>query len=243
MKPVVFNLTLILLMVSCSHAGDAFKSYGPEITESRYTGEFERIQAGEKFDITLVQDTSKAGTVEITAGKNVISGYTSKVINGELKLLNENKFNWVRNLKIRQKVTVYFKTLNELNIGGSAKFVSAGTIVSNSTININHGGLEDADLRIKGDYIYANCTNTGGVILKGSCFLLSASVDDISFVHALELEAEKCFISSFSKEKSLVNGVKELEIKLFGTGDILYKATPSSTFKVEQKGTGRVYLY
>lgn len=243
MRLAIIIPALLLLTASCKHAGDAFKSYGEEISETRYVGSFDRIYAGEKFDIVLIQDSARAGTVVMTAGENVISGYSSKVVNGELRLVNENKFNWVRKLKVRQSVRVYFSTLNELQISGSARFTSEGIIVNTGTLSIKNGGLEDAVLNVRGDYIYADCTNTGGVELSGSCFLFSASVDDISFVKAPDLDAEKCYISSFSKAASIVNGIKELEVKLYGTGDIYYKSVPSSVFRVELNGSGKIYKY
>lgn len=182
MRKYLFILSIVF--IGCSQADDLFTSYGEEITVTRKVTDFTKIKAGEKFDILLVQDSAKAGTIELSAGKNVIDGYLTEVNNGELYINNSNKFNWVRKLQIRQKVVVYFKNLEELQINGSAKFSCADTIISKTSITIKHGGLEDADLMIKGDYIFVDCTNTGGVNLSGSCFLLSSSVDDISFVNS-----------------------------------------------------------
>jgi hypothetical protein len=235
--------TLCLLLLGCGHGMDLFKSYGPEVTETRVCGEFTEISAGEKFDIELVCDTAKAGTFEITAGKNVISGYTGKVVNGELRLLNENKFNWVRKLKVRQRVVVYFKTLNRIQVKGSAKYSSRNIFANTSEFTINHDGLEDADLKINGDYIYANCNNTGGVHLSGKCFLLSATADDISYVNSLQLDAEKCYLSSFSLSDSYLRASKEMAIKLYGAGNVYYTDTPSVSFLVEVSGKGKVIKY
>lgn len=243
MKRLVYICLFYAMLSACKQGDDLFTSYGPETTETRQVGEFNKILAGEKFDVILVQDSAKAGTVEMTAGKNVIDGYTSKVSNGELRIANDNKFNWVRKLQVRQRVLVYFRNLDHLQINGSAKFSCRDSIVNTGTIEINHGGLEDADLHIKGDYIYVNGTNTGGVNLSGSCFLLSASIDDISFINAMNLNAEKCYISSFSKDDSYVNGRIDLDIKLYGTGNIYYSRTPLNNFNVISKGTGKVIKF
>lgn len=235
----------IVLLTGCSHLDDLVTSYGPDITVTRHVDDFTKITAGEKFDIFLVQDSAKAGTVEVTAGKHVIDGYTTEVINGELHIKNKNKFNWVRKLKVRQKVVVYFKTLENLQINGSAKFTSLDTIRGGpgSTLRISHGGLEDAHLIIKNDYIYADCTNTGGVFVSGTCFLFSGSVDDISFVDTRDLKAQKAYISSYSRVDSHIDASSDIGIKLFGVGSIYYHTTPSSVLDIEDKGEGQVIKY
>lgn len=238
-----YLLILSIVLGACQQADDLFTSYGEVITVTRKVSDFTKIKAGEKFDIILIQDSLKAGTIELSAGKNVIDGYLTEVNNGELYINNSNKFNWVRKLQIRQKVVVYFKDLEVLQIDGSAKFTSQDTIVSKTSITIKHGGLEDADLTIKGDYIFVDCTNTGGVNLSGSCFLLSSSVDDISFVNSKNLIADKCYINSFSKDDSYVDGNSVMDIKLYGTGNVYYRTGISTSVTIEAKGTGKVIKY
>lgn len=238
-----YLLILSMVLVACQQADDLFTSYGEVITVTRKVSDFTKIKAGEKFDIILIQDSLKAGTIELSAGKNVIDGYLTEVNNGELYINNSNKFNWVRKLQIRQKVVVYFKTLEELQINGSAKFTSQDTIVSKTSITIKHGGLEDADLTIKGDYIFVDCTNTGGVNLSGSCFLLSSSVDDISFVNSKNLIADKCYINSFSKDDSYVDGNSVMDIKLYGTGNVYYRTGINTSVTIDAKGKGKVIKY
>lgn len=235
----------IAVLSGCSHIGDLVTSYGSDTTVTRHVDDFTKITAGEKFDIFLIQDSAKAGTIEVTAGKNVIEGYTTEVVDGELHIKNKNKFNWVRKLKVRQKVVVYFKMLEKLQINGSAKFTSLDTIRggSGSTFRISHGGLEDAHLIVKHDYIYADCTNTGGVFVSGNCFLFSGSVDDISFLDTRNLVAQKAYISSYSRVDSHIDATNELGIKLFGVGSIYYHNTPSGLLDVEDKGEGQVIKY
>lgn len=243
MKTTQLIVTLSLFLMACKQGNDLFTSYGEEITVSRKVDEFTKIKAGEKFDILLVQDSARAGEIELTAGKNVIDGYLTEVNNGELYINNSNQFNWVRKLQIRQKVVVYFKNLEEMQINGSAKFSSVDTIFSKTSINIKHGGLEDADLLVKGDYIFVDCTNTGGVNLSGSCFLLSASVDDISFVNSKNLVADKCYLNSFSKDDSYVDGNSVLDIKLYGTGNVYYRTGINTSVSIDAKGKGKVIKY
>lgn len=229
-----------LLLISCGEKAGLFDSYGPDITETRIVGEFTKVKAGEKFDIFLVQDTAKAGTLEITAGKNVIKGYTTQVSDGQLLIRNENTFNWVRKLKVRQRVVVYFKNLSHLDIHGSAKFVSQDTIVNTQSIIIKQGGLEDAELIVKGDYIFIDCANTGGVKLKGTCFLMSASVDDISFVDAYNLKAQKAYLVSFSRDNSSVYGTEVVDIALHGDGSVYFKKEPLTDLTLYDDGLGQI---
>jgi hypothetical protein len=161
------------------------------------------------------------------------------VSNGELIIANENKYNWVRKLQVRQKVVVYFNSLKHIQINGSAKFTCRDTFSNNNILEISHGGLEDAEILVKGDYVFVNCTNTGGVTLAGKCFLFSASVDDISFVNSLKLNAEKCYITSFSKDDSYIFGRDILDIKLFGTGSIYYQDSTNTSLNIVDTGEGK----
>lgn len=215
----------MLLLISCQKGGDLFKSYGEVVSEKRQVSYFNRITVGDKFDVTLIQDSSKDGQIIMYAGKNVIKGFTTKVKNQELIISNENKFNWVRKFDVRQKVEIYFKDLDKLSILASAHVKCIDTIYNSEIIEITQGGLEDAELNIVGDYIYVNAVNTGGVKINGRCFLLSASVDDISFVDCRGLLPKKCFISSFSRDHSYVRSIEELNIRVFGEGHIYYYDT------------------
>jgi hypothetical protein len=239
---VLFFISLIAL-TGCRHADDLFKSYGTETTVTRQVGTFNRIVAGEKFDIILVQDSAREGQVEVTAGKNVIDGYSTEVRDNELQIRNVNKFNWVRKLDVRQTVVVYFRNIDKIQINGSAKFSCRDSILHKGTLEINHGGLEDANLKIVGDYIFVNCSNTGGTVLSGKCFLYSGTADDISFVDNRNLKAKKCYFTSYSRDNSYVNGIEELDLRLFGVGSIYYFTTPTNVLKIEDTGTGSVIKY
>jgi hypothetical protein len=232
---------MAFVLSACSYGEDLFKSYGEDVTVVRYVGDFDKIIAGEKFDVVLVQDSSMAGKIEITAGKNVIEGYTTKVENGQLNIRNENHFNWVRKLKVRQKVRVYFKNINELQINGSAIFSNVDTIFHNSQLRIYHAGIEDAKLTVVGDYIFADCSNSGGVTLDGKCFLLSVSVDDISFINSMELDAEKVYLSTFSQDDNYIHGRDVVDIKLFGHGSVYYKKGNAAVVSIEDIGSGAVF--
>jgi hypothetical protein len=70
--------------------------------------------------------------------------------------------------------------------------------------------------------------------------LFSASVDDISFVNAFNLNAEKTYISSFSKDDSYIFGRNIVDIKLWGTGNIHYKDSSNTTVKIIDTGEGQV---
>jgi predicted RNA-binding protein with PUA-like domain len=240
-KKSILHIVIISLFIgACKNADDLFKSYGSESTEIRFVEDFHQLMVGEKFDVILVQDSAKAGTIEMTAGKNVIDGYTCVVKDGELLIQNENKFNWVRKLKVRQKVKVYFKNIDKIQINGAAKITCQDSFYNTDKIEINHGGVEDASFNIIGNYIFLNCSNTGSVDLKGKCFLASVSVDDVSYVNTESLNAEKFYISSFSQESSTVYGRKILDIRLFGNGNIFYKHVPSDILEIEDEGAGNV---
>jgi hypothetical protein len=235
-------LTTIILCNACKHGDDLFKSYGSETTETRQVTAFNVISAGEKFDIELKQDSAKEGTIEMTAGSNVIDGYTTTVENGVLLIENSNKFNWVRKLKVRQKVVIYFKSIDSLSVRGSAKFTANDTIHQKNDLKIIHDGLEDVVLNIVTNDINVRGDNTGGVILRGKCNIFRGNADDISFIDNRNLISDDTYFTSFSLENSYVNAKNILGLKVYGKGNIYYSQTPSNTLnsKFEVYGAGQI---
>lgn len=226
--------------ISCKRGDDLWTSYGKEITEQRQVGSFDKIIVGDKFDVVLIQDSFNAGKILMTAGENVIDGFTSKIVNNELQIAKETKFNWVRKLNVRQKVTIYFKEINQISIRASAKFISNDTINYKGTFRIDQSGLEDANFHINSDYLFLTCSNTGGLKLTGNCFLVSASVDDISFVDLINYNAKKCYLSSFSKADSYATASEVLDIRNFGDGSLFYKAPTGVELIIFNTGKGSV---
>lgn len=235
-------ISLIFLLSSCEHIDELFKSYGTETTEYRQVGTFRVISAGEKFDIELRQDSSREGAIEMTAGGNVISGYTTTVENGVLLIENDNKFNWVRKLKVRQKVVVYFRQLDSLSVRGSAKFVAIDTIYQSNELKIIHDGLEDVELNIRTNDIDVRGDNTGGIILRGKCNIFRGNTDDISFIDNRNLITDDTYLTSFSQEDSYIEAKNILGLKVYGNGNIYYSQTPSnpSGSSYERYGNGQI---
>ncbi len=233
------NFIFILLFCISCQVEDAFKSYGKEKTELRQVEFFYKIDAAEKFDVELKQDSLKQGLIEVTAGENVLNGYTSKVKNGVLFLENENQYNMVRKLKVRQKVVIYIYNLTELSIRGSAKFVSLDTLKLKSLL-IKHDGLENAELNINIDDINIEATNTGGVVLKGKNNIVLASVDDISFLNNRETNTQDMYLTTFSKADNHVYGKNIIKINNYGTGNTYYYNFPLNILETIQKGSGKI---
>ncbi len=242
MKNHYFKILLLISLsfTACKRADDLFKSYGKETTKTRQVGNFNKLVVGEKFDLELVQDSTKNGRIEITAGANVIDGYTTEIVNNELQITNKNLFNWVRKLKVRQKVVVYFKILDEIQINGSARVWSRDTI-QQKTMAISHDGLENAEFTVLINNLSFKGTNTGGLIFKGRSYIFSASVDNISFVNTKDMRTDDTYITSFSKADSYVDADKKLYITVFGSGNLYYSITPSDTLDLNQMGEGKIF--
>lgn len=242
MRHTLYILCCLLLVLSCKHGDDLFKSYGPDITEKRTVADFHVISAGEKFDIELKQDSAKAGEIEMTAGSHVIKGYETRVENGVLIIENTNKFNWVRKLKVRQKVVVYFNTIDSLNVRGSAKFTANDTIRQKNMFKIIHNGLEDVELNIVTNDIDVRGDNTGGIILRGRCNIFRGNADDISFIDNRYLITDDTYFTSFSKDNSYVDAKNILGLKVYGDGNIYYSKAPANNIKskFERFGNGDI---
>jgi hypothetical protein len=247
MKKILLPLLSLLLFSTCKkgHEFDCFKNSGEIVTETRDLDNFTELKVSQKFEVELKQDITQTPKIEITFNKNLMHGISHEVKNNVLELKDNNKCNWVRSFDNKPIVKIYYQDISNISIEGSAIVFNKDTMQVNS-LKINHGGLEDASLRVNNLYfLECNSFNAGGFILKGFAGVLAATMDDIAVLDARDLITDDLYFFQYSIKDAHVKSRQRMEIKLFGKGNVHIHEKPSnnSFVNLQQNGKGEFKFY
>jgi len=234
---------LFLAFISCKkeNAGDCFKSNGSEITESRFTESFTKVEMNDKIDVTISCGTEF--NVEVFGGKHILISIYTKVKDGVLIIENHNKCNFVRGYKKRVKVNLTLPYLySAVNNGVATLIINDGFTQDSVRIRAESSG----DIHLKGTYSYikAHANGNGDVYLKGACNSLVVYINGTNYLRASELKIKDwVFIETLTKGDCYLNaeGLKKLEYLIYQEGNIYYKGHPASIIgSVEADAKGKV---
>lgn len=222
-----------------SDAPDWIKKAGETTVEHRETGTFNAIETGEKFDLVLFQDTSQPEFVEISYGKNLISGIETKVENGTLYFKDNNHFNWVRKLNLRVKVLVNIHNIDKLNIKDASTVICSDTLRI-KRLNYTISSVSDATLLLDCAFMDGSLSNSSKTTLRGRCNLLALSIDDASSIDANNTNIGDCYLFYFSPTDSYIDAKYILGVEIYGRGNVYYKSDPIISLKKVETGSGRL---
>jgi hypothetical protein len=226
---ILTYLIPLFFVAACTkeNALDCFKSNGKEITETRYLDGFNKIQAYDKIEYTIVQGNEFKA--EITAGSNIMSSIKTTVKDSVLAIHNKNKCNFVRGYKKQIKVKITLPRLQKIeNLGvGNIHFDPNFKQDSIFVRSENTG-----DTYINGNYylITTSSYGHGNIIVEGNCNTLYVYINGTNFFKGENLNvANYAFIESFSIANAYIkspnNGV--FECNIHSDGNIYYSGNPS----------------
>lgn len=243
MRKILYIVLCFTLISGCrkEQLDDCFSSTGDDITIERPVKPFNKINIGEKFKVTLIQDTIGEPRFQITAGKNVVEGIVAKVENGVLSVENCNVCNFMRTYKREIKLKIFIRDLEELFVYGATSVTNQDTLHF-STLHIDHSALEDMSLTLDvSKELYIQSINSGGLTLKGKCNIFKSSIEEITDVDARDFVCEEVLMDTHTPLNCYVQARRLLFVKIYNKGNIFYVGEPSGLKEVNvQKGEGRL---
>ena len=236
-------MCLILVFVSCKkeNAFDCFKSNGPEITEVRYPGSFNAVELNDKIEITVFKGTEYK--VEVIAGKHIIKNISTKVVNGILKIENNNKCNFVRGYKRINKINITVPYVQKITNNGVGD-VTFDEEFSQDSIIVDAESSGDIHINGKYNYIQTSSNGNGDVYISGSCNTLFVFTGGTNYLRAENLSvSDYVYIETLSQGDCYFNAnhLKKFGYLIRGAGNIYYTGTPLIiTGSNYNNGTGKV---
>ncbi|MDF2437318.1 MAG: hypothetical protein K0Q95_1694 [Bacteroidota bacterium] len=200
--------------------------------QTRDTGDFTGIKAGDSFNINISQ--SETNSVKVDAPENVLSQIKTEVKDGILVISSEG------NLKTDKDITISvgIKTLSSLDVSGAADVKSENQLKTDK-LKIESSGAGDINLDLKAGEVKGSVSGAGDLTLKGSAQLFEINVSGAGDLKASDLEAEKVKAKVSGAGSAKVNVKQSLDADVSGAGDIIYKGNPVDR-NVNISGAGSV---
>jgi hypothetical protein len=221
-------------------APDFLSSFGKVVTIEKKLQTFNRVFIQDEFDVELIQDSQNR--IEISYGENVVDKISAEVMEGELILKNENRFNWVRKLGKRIQVRLHCGKMDVLKLDGDGTIFNRDTFYGD-TLDFIHSGTNSINLILKSEWATFRCSNSGGLTLKGSCGILSGTIEETAVFDGKDFLASDAYLFQFSLANSFVRAEQLYGLKVFGKGNIFYMQDPIRKFDKTETGAGRVLKF
>jgi hypothetical protein len=225
MKKIHFYLLLIIAGISfgvlSSCRFNCVKGSGKQISETRKTEEFRRIDVSGGFKVNLKQDSSNSLT--INADDNLLKYIKTSVEGGRLRIYTK------RNLCNSGQITVNvgFRTLDELKGSGAIEFVSDGK-VNTQDLHIELSGACKVNMELNADNVRTEGSGATEIMLKGQASSHNIELSGTGKVNALDFVVGSYNIHTSGASHCQINVLKELNVHTSGASEIQYRGNPSS---------------
>jgi len=173
------TLLLIIAFISAglfanSTPPSKIKGSGNVIQETRTLKSFDAIDIGGAFEIELIKSNEEKIIIE--TDDNIMPYIETKISGGELEVDNTRDINNPTELKL----TIYYKSLKEIDLSGAATLFSSDVLESPS-LEMDCSGASEVTLKLKigtleGDYSGASKLELEGSIDSAELDLSGASV-------------------------------------------------------------------
>lgn len=233
------------LFASCKkpYERSCLKTKGDETTATlHFTGTIDSLKLFDNLVYTLVQSSQKAGTIELSGGKNLLPFVKVSEENNNLILHNKNKCNFLRSYKNRIYATIYVDSIASIYYEGTRSLKTKGVLHTNQLHLTMKEGNGSADLQVDCNLIAASVTNgVGNFKLSGQAnsthiYCRSNSYCDIRELHT----ANSLFVNSTTAGAMKINADHvALDVEIYRNGDIQYIGTPLS-IQLDREGSGKL---
>lgn len=235
----------LVALSSCrkDQLNDCFQSTGDDVTEVREVGSFSKIVIGEKFDLILTQDSTQSEQVKITCGSKIIGQIVAKVKNNTLTIENKNTCNFVRSYNRKITIEIRVRFLEHIELFSASNLSCPDTLHFEKIryLKLNSFGLGDIDLKLKTGWLDVRSVNSGNIKLQGFSNILTCSIEEVTQFDARDLLCDDIYFDCHSPLDCFVNPKFKLFVKIFNSGNVFYKTTPTGKLElVEQKGSGQM---
>ncbi|MCL7754960.1 head GIN domain-containing protein [Polaribacter sp. Z022] len=227
--------SFILMLTFTINAQDWFsnkriKGNGNVVTVNRTTSDYDAVSVGGSFDVILVK--GNVGKIKIEGEENIIPYIETEVTRDVLKIKYKKNTN-IRTTR-RLTITVPYKSLRSVALGGSGK-ISGKSLIKTNDFNVSLGGSGDITLNVDADEVKASIGGSGNINLQGTSNELTCSIAGSGSIRAYELKTDEVY-ANVAGSGSIKTTVKsKIKAKLVGSGSVYYKGNPTH---VDSKSVG-----
>lgn len=206
---------------------------GNVITESRHVNQFNGVRTSGSIDIEVTNGGSPS--VRVEADDNIMQYVITSVDNGLLDVHFKNNISY-RNINV--KVYVSAPSLSRLFVSGSGTIVSKNTVTNDDHIECKVSGSGDINASMDAPSIGADIGGSGTITLQGRTKNFDCSIGGSGDIKCRDLLSENTTASITGSGTAHVYASVHLIGKIIGSGDILYRGSP--TVEIHRTGAGSV---
>jgi len=216
-------LVCVTLSINAQNWGNKrVRGNGNIVTKTRTTSNYDAIAVGGSFDVTLVK--GKEGKITIVGEENIIPYIVTEVKNGTLKVRYKKNTNIRTSRKLT--ITIPFKNIDGISLGGSGSVVSTDVIKADD-IKFSLGGSGNIRVRVDAQKVITSIGGSGDIKLSGTTDELKCSIAGSGSIKAYGLKANttKATIAGSGSVRTTVKN--RINAKVVGSGSIYYKGNPT----------------
>jgi hypothetical protein len=221
------TLTVLLLTITVSvnaqnwFGNNRVKGNGNVVTVKRTTSNYDAISVGGSFDVILIE--GKEGNISIEGEENIIP-YIETEVNGNTLQIKYQKNTNINTTK-RLTITVPYKSLDKVSLGGSGNIKSEGTIKSKD-LDVSLGGSGNITLTIDADDVSSKIGGSGNIRLSGTANELSCAIAGSGSIKAYDLTTDTLNATIAGSGSIKITVQTKIKAKVVGSGSVYYKGSP-----------------
>lgn len=227
MKKIILTLCLFSLFGVISLSAQA------QQVETRSLGSFNRIKASSSFEVILKKGNDESVRIE---ARNVDPSKVVTEIDGDRLKLYMKRGNY---RKMRVKVTVTYRELEEIVSSGSGNLEAHDLIQADELTLINSGSGNLTLSKVSAGNMMVKLSGSANLKLAGQSADLIVHVSGSGNVDAFLLKAEagEVRVSGSGNVKMYVSQL--IDASVSGSGNVHYKGNPERTY-VKTSGSGMI---
>jgi hypothetical protein len=225
-KKIILTTFILTLSISVNAqdwwgSSKKIKGNGNVITVNRMTSDYDGVNISGSFNVILVK--GKEGKITIEGEENIIPYIETEVSRNTLQIKYQKNIN-IRTTK-RLTVTVTYKDIDKVTLGGSGNITNKG-IIKSRELTVALGGSGNITLTIDADEVYSKIGGSGNIKLSGSSNELNCAIAGSGSIKAYDLSTNTLH-ASIAGSGSIRTTVKtKIKAKVVGSGSIYYKGKP-----------------
>lgn len=245
MKKIIY-IVFVVLCMSCDNenAGDCFQTTGSIVQKEVSLEVFNKILVNR--DIELIIKEGADQKVIIETGANLLNDVEVAVVDGKLRLTDNNNCNYVRDYGITK---VYVTSPNITEIRSSTQYaIRSDGILTYPSLTILSEDFNEPDSFTVGNFNLEIDNITFRVVFNNlSNAFISGKTSNLNVVFASgtsrfegrNLEAQNVYVWNRSSNDMIINPIQELKGKISGTGHVISVNRPPIV-EVEELYKGRL---
>jgi hypothetical protein len=225
-KKIILTTFILTLSISVNAqdwwgSSKKIKGNGNVITVNRMTSDYDGVNISGSFNVILVK--GKEGKITIEGEENIIPYIETEVSRNTLQIKYQKNIN-IRTTK-RLTVTVTYKDIDKVTLGGSGNITNKG-IIKSRELTVALGGSGNITLTIDADEVHSKIGGSGNIKLSGSSNELNCAIAGSGSIKAYDLSTNTLH-ASIAGSGSIRTTVKtKIKAKVVGSGSIYYKGKP-----------------